>query len=107
MYCSDGIRVALEKIQVLVLGVTFSLPTMEFLLYRKVALRKSVDGVCFARLEVRPVEMQHTFMSSLLGWMLGIEKMFEYYIRSYRCSFGLHWPEKFQATTGISKKIGS
>mmetsp|Transcript_45080 Transcript_45080/g.72451 ORF Transcript_45080/g.72451 Transcript_45080/m.72451 type:complete len:574 (-) Transcript_45080:339-2060(-) len=97
LYCKDAVRVALEKVQVLVLGVTFSLPTMEFLLYRKVALRESVDGICFVRLEVRPVEMQHTFMSSLLGWMLGLEKLFEYCIRSYRCTFGFHWPEKYQA----------
>lgn len=67
-----------------------------------------INGVRFAQLEVRPFEMHHTFMSSLLGWMLGeilnrfevsdsnfflegIEKLFEYYIDTYRCTFGLHW----------------
>jgi len=88
----EPVRVNITELSLKLLGINFSLPSTDFIMFRKLSHKGPVDSVDFARVEVHALSMEHTFMSSLLAWMLGVEKLFEYYIKSYRCTFGFAWP---------------
>lgn len=92
---AEPYRLRMLDTAVNVFGLSITLPSISFLIYRKMALGKApVDGVCLARLEVALVEFHHTTLSRMLGWLLGVDKLFETLIQDYRCSFGLHWDAK-------------